>query len=227
MKVEGFDISDIDLRVGFLYKGFEPNRSRYQSLKIDFWQTSHSSIFDCGLFTSLQDALNLAVTYGVRLPEETARKMASSEKANPCGLENGLFLLRERILRVSAATTEYLTPVQTSTQSPNDKYTKMQFNWIDDIASYLNWLRFLNAKGEVILEDGRIQQPLPSSFNVSFTNGFAGLGKNFSIFLAIYSNPKVDYSAIGIALVLVGILSLGLAMANVIGLRRINTFKKR
>ena len=217
-------MSDSDLRVGFLYENYELDSLKYQAAAIDFWQTSNVKDFDCGAFQALEDALHLAQSYGVSLPQEIAHKMSSTERANPCGLENAFFLLRERILSISNSSAEYL--IATSNHnSLLDEFTKIQFNWIDDYSAYLNWLRFLSSEGEAVQEAGRIQQRLPSSFEVTFTNGFAGLGKQFPISLAIYSKNQTNFVAIGVTLILVGLLSLGLALTNIMGMRRINKFK--
>jgi len=214
-----------DLRLGFLYENYEPNSSKYHAAAIDFWQTSNSKTFDCGDFQTLQDLLHLATIYAISLPDETIRRMSSSERANPCGLENAFFFLREKILKVSDSSNEYLVSSPMNSQALIDKFSQMQFNWIDDFTSYLNWLRFLNSGGEAIQEAGRVQQPLPTSFSVIFKNGFAGLGKQFPVYLAIYSESQINFVAVGIAMVLVGIVSLSLALTNIIGMRRVNKFK--
>lgn len=222
LKIEDFPLAGRKVVVGFGYTGLELGLDEFRKHKIEPWQTARQESFECGRFTSTTDLKLLAEDFGLAASFEHTSTGHETGKAVPCGYENGLFALSERIERVTDFKIEYPLELDPGETSVEKQLEGLDSNWLANLGLYYNWLGFLKSNGVGLFEQGRIAAELPSSFYVDFRNGLGNLGRNSPVFLVFFVEAeRMGNVAIGVALLGVAAASLIISAFNFWAFRRI------
>ena len=206
IEVDNFELEapvDIFLNFGDL----QLSASKFKAERIDFWESPQNTDFTCGNFTLLSDIFQIAKSYQIN---ETSKfwdlwreKSQSNETAVPCGIENGLFIFRPKILKINDESSDFLIDREIKLPS---FYKDLNFdsNWIDDFNQYKSWLRFLHGGEASSFWVGRIAQQLPPKFLINFEGGSLELIKALNVKLFFVEEKVWVNLDLGIVLIISG-----------------------
>jgi hypothetical protein len=224
LRITDFDIGKDEVKIGFFYPQLELSDGKFRAAQINFWETESVQSFDCGSFRKLSDINAVSQSYNFKIIQENLGLFMKDEKAIPCGLENAFFLLRDKIIGLSSSDANFQIFKNDSEDDVLSELSGLESNWIDDRFSYYKWIQFLSSSGQNYLEVGKINEKLPSSFTVSFSKGFGDLGTINASYLVFYTVKSVHLSAIGIAMIFVGCMTIALITSKAISTRKMAKF---